>query len=419
MRGQLPLLLSILLTCSAWAVDPYQTRPAGMKPVCDDSYVEIKNPPPVRDQGVYGLCYAHSSLLLLEHLRCSRSASPASCYQNAGSVLHLARFNTNNGERIVAGGYPGNVLENFRYNGAKLANESCAPYERWSDLAKISPPSDDSGEYDYFHSMWQKLRANSSDDNKLCLALELKDAGFDQNLQELITVINKVNEMSWKELRYKLLVPQSCFDQSIKYPDYDIRPYPSKGSDKKDFKSIRDQVFRSLSKGYPLEASFCAVKDANGVCGYHSATIIGQRHVCDLGQCRLQFRIQNSYGESWQKYNDNGWVDAENLSELMSDPSMGLITIMPKGESLDLNASSPFYRNSPVSSHTPRSQHSSGESCWAVNTSEIKTHPVPAPSASAKPAEEERRKNVLFICKKDGQTLFTDSPTPDMDCRER
>lgn len=140
MRGLLSLmLLSTLSLSSVLAVDPYQTKPAGMKPICDNSYVEIKNLPPLRDQGVYGLCYAHSSLLLLEHLRCSRSSSPSTCYKNAGSVLHLARFNTQNGQRIVAGGYPGNVLENFRYNGGKLASESCAPYEKWSDLAKLSP----------------------------------------------------------------------------------------------------------------------------------------------------------------------------------------------------------------------------------------------------------------------------------------
>lgn len=421
------MLLNLLTLSAAFAVDPYQTKPAGMKPVCDSSYVEIQHLPPLRDQGVYGLCYAHSSLLLLEHLRCSQSASPANCYKNAGSVLHLSRFNTQKGQRIVSGGYPGNVLENFRYNGANLATESCAPYEKWNDLAKISPPTDDSGEHDYFYSMWHKLRADSSDDNKLCQALELKDAGFNQNLEELISIINRANEMSWKELRYKILVPESCFHESIKYPDYEILPYPQRGIDKKDFKSIRDQVYRSLSKGYPLEASFCAVKDSNGVCGYHSATIVGQRHVCDLGQCRLQFRIQNSYGESWQKYNDNGWVDAENLSQLMADPSMGLITILPKGESLDKNLSAPFYRNSPVSPQTPRSQDSSGESCWSVNSSGIESyqnsHPPSAPkldnSSLTRPVDEESKKNVLYICKKDGQTLFTDSPTPDMDCRER
>lgn len=433
MRGLLSLmLLSTLSLSSVLAVDPYQTKPAGMKPICDNSYVEIKNLPPLRDQGVYGLCYAHSSLLLLEHLRCSRSSSPSTCYKNAGSVLHLARFNTQNGQRIVAGGYPGNVLENFRYNGGKLASESCAPYEKWSDLAKLSPPKDDSGEYDYFYSMWQKLRENSSYDNKLCLANELKDAGFNQNIQELISVIDKVNEMSWKELRYKILVPESCLNQSMKYPDYEILPYPRKGTDKKDFKSIRDQIYRSLSKGYPLEASFCAVKDSSGVCGYHSATIVGQRHVCDLSQCRLQFRIQNSYGESWQKYNDNGWVDGENLTKLMADPSMGITTIIPKGETLNQNLNAPFYRNSPVGLGTQRSNHSSGKSCWSVSPSDIEysqestLSPVTTfdnsfikPFPEKKNEEKEVKKNVLYICKKDGQTLFTDLPTPDMNCRVR
>lgn len=423
------LLLNTLILSSAFAVNPYQLKPAGMKPVCDKSYVEIQNLPPLRDQGVYGLCYAHSTLMLLEHLRCSQSSSSSSCYKNAGSVLHLARFNTNKGQRIVAGGFPGNVLEHFRYNGRDLATESCAPYEKWLDLGKTSPPADASGEHDYFYSMWNKLRENSSHENKLCLANELKDAGFNQNIQELMSVIDKVNELSWKELRYKILVPESCFNESIKYPDYDILPYPRRGTDKKDFKGLRDQIYRSLSKGYPLEASFCAETDSNGNCGYHSATIVGQRHVCDLNECRLQFRIQNSYGESWQRHNDNGWVDGENLTKLMADSSMGVTTILPKGESLNQNLTAPFYTNSPVGPGTPRSQHSSGESCWSVNTSAIENYqeptplPLPVPkfdnSSLKKPEKEETKKNVLYICKKDGQTIFTDSPTPDMTCRER
>ncbi len=421
------ILFNTLILSAAFAVNPYQLRPAGMKPVCDKSYLEIQNLPPLRDQGVYGFCYAHSTLMLLEHLRCSQSSYPSSCYKNAGSVLHLARFNTNKGQRIVAGGFPGNVLEHFRYNGRDLATESCAPYEKWRDLAKTSPPSDASGEHDYFYSMWNKLRENSSYDNKLCLANELKDAGFNQNIQELMSVIDKVNEISWKELRYKILVPETCLDQSIKYPDYDILPYPQRGTDKKDFKGLRDQIYRSLSQGHPLEASFCAETDSNGNCGYHSATIVGQRHVCDLSECRLQFRIQNSYGESWQRHNDNGWVDGENLTKLMADSGMGVTTILPKGESLNQNLTAPFYTNSPVGPGTSRSQHSSGESCWSVNTSAIENYQEPIPSSVPKfdnsslkkPEEEETKKTVLYICKKDGQTLFTDSPTPDMDCRER
>lgn len=84
-------LLLAFISTSVFAFNPYQIKPAGYSPACD-SKIEVPNLPPVRDQGRYGTCYAHSSVLLIEHLRCSGKPDPQACYANKGSVLHLAAF---------------------------------------------------------------------------------------------------------------------------------------------------------------------------------------------------------------------------------------------------------------------------------------------------------------------------------------
>jgi hypothetical protein len=429
MRGaKLLTILSSLFLAQAFAVDPYKLKPQGMKPICDKSYVEVGNLPPVMDQGQYGLCYAHSSLLLLEHLRCSKSPNPSSCYSHKGSVLHLARFNSTYEDTIPIGGDPGSVLSTFHYKGRKLATSACAPYEKWKELDNkhkdeiktLVVPRDGSGEYDFFYYLWTQLKKDSSYDARLCWANEIMDTGLNQNVQDLMAVLDKSNEMSWQELRYKILVPKSCLEKTINYPDYQLTSYPRNSRDKKDFKSIRDQIYRSLSKGYPVEASFCAQTNSNGECGYHSASIVGQRHVCDRSNCKLQFRIQNSYGQSWQRYNDNGWVDGENLTKLMADRSMGLTIITPKGEALDNGQVSPFYTSSPVDRKARSATHSSGESCWKVDPASVQNNPNALPEqdeAIVKPSRP-RIPGKIYHCKKDGKNIFTDNPSPDMKCKD-
>ncbi len=415
----------------------YVTKSNGMIPVCDRSYLELKNLPPVLDQGSKGLCYAHSSLLLLDYLRCSKTSSPTSCYQDKGSVLHLARFDQAMGQEIEIGGIPGNVLSNFRYHKSKLAKEECAPYSKWfelddlrrEELNKLNLPSKLEGDRDYFMYLSSRLEGNVSYEDKTCFADEILGTGIKLNTEEIMNILNKSKEMSWKELRYKILVPESCLKNTISYPDYKIITYP-RGKQKRDFKGIRDHVYRSLMKGYPVEASFCAEKDSDGICGYHSSTIVGQRQICNQQDCRLQFRLQNSYGKSWQEYNDNGWIDAENLSSLIADHSMTLNTILPDHESLDMALATPLYSNSPVSRNSNQVSLSNkgkedlfgNESCWDISSGSYtqvqpERNPINSVPTPLKPTEP--GKKVIYVCKGEGKTVFSDSPQPGMECKVR
>ncbi|MFP5491364.1 MAG: hypothetical protein ACLGG0_07675 [Bacteriovoracia bacterium] len=435
MRYVLFFIIS-LVSWKTFAVDPYKLKPIGMLGVCDDSYVELKNLPPVRDQGNYGLCYAHSSVMLIEYHRCSKSANPSNCYRDAGSVLHLARFNSYYENSIQIGGHPGSVLNNFRHNGRKLSRESCAAYTQWQEveddfkakLGNASIPVTETSENDIFYRLWAQLRKHTGYEARECWAQELINAGLDQNLADVMNVLNKVKDLTWQELRFQLLVPKQCLQNQILYPDFDLVKLESTTQKKRSFKEFRDQVFRSLKAGAPLEASFCSSLNGQGKCNYHSATIIGQRHVCNRNDCELQFRIQNSYGKRWQENYDDGWVNAENLANLMAESSLGVMSLLPKGAKLNNALTSPYYVDSPISSSASKVPvpGNSNEQCWKLAAGTVPTPAIdkpidspPTPSgggSSFKPGTY--KPGTVFRCKdSSGKTIFTDSPPSDMSCK--
>lgn len=388
-------ILLLFFTFSAFAVDAYKIKPGGYSAICDNSHVVVSNLPPVRDQGSYGLCYAHSGILLLDHLRCSTSPSPDACYAEPGSVLHLAKFQSSE-TKIEVGGHTGQVLTNF-LGTKKLATEKCAEYDDWKNLdqhyqeerRQLPVSQRDLPEMDYFYYISKRLKQNAGKEELSCWAREIVDAGVNQNISDVMAVLEKGRNMNWKELRYHILVPKSCLAKTLSYPDYTVHSYPSY-SEQKSFKGFRDFIFRALSLGVPVEASFKAEEN-----GYHSSTITGQRHVCDKSKCELQYRIQNSYGKSWQEYNDDGWVNAENLVNLMGEYSLGVMAILPKGKSLNQKISSPYYVSSPLN---PKYSFSSSEQCWKEGKS------VPA---------------GVWTCTRNGETSFSSNPIPGWFCKHQ
>lgn len=435
------LLLLMMITKVFAGVDPYKKKGTNQTPVCDNTYVELDNLPPVRDQGRYGTCYAHAAVNLLDYHRCAKSPSPVSCYQDKGSVLHLARFyKTESEDEIVIGGDAGTILARFQ-GSRKVAKESCATYEDWKkldglhrqEIGKLNAPSSERSEIDYFYFISNKINKGATYSEMTCFAQEIVDAGVQSNVNDILSILLKAKGSTWQELRYKILVPESCKNDQITYPDYKTVKYPNY-NDNPTFAGFRNHIYHSLKAGAPVEASFCSSSNADGSCNYHSAVIVGQRHVCSLSKCELQFRIHNSYGKRWQEYNDNGWVNAENLSNLMMDKSYGLgvMTLLPKGQTLNKSTSAPYYENAP-SGMSMTSLNAQGkeslnpsEKCYQANGSsyqhveEEPEYPVAPskPSTVIYSAPSIPGGSKTYVCKKAGQNnMYTDKPQAGWDCK--
>lgn len=432
------ILLNLLIISPVFAVNPYELR-SGQDPVCDDSYVELKNLPPVRAQGLHGLCYAFSALNLLEYLRCSGAAYPQGCYSQKGSSLHLSRFNNTYLNQIKIGGDAGQILAVFQ-NERKLARESCTNYESWSklnktyeeQLKKLGKTDAESDERDAFYFLTSQLNSNKDETTLSCLAKDILQSGMQSNIQDVVNVL-KQSDNDWRALRYKLLVPQTCFQNMLSYPEYSIHVYPSR-KQTRNSQDAKNHVYQSLKAGVPIEANFCAQIQANGKCGGHSLIVVGQRNICNTQKCTLQFRVQNSYGQRWQELNDNGWVEADNFIKHIDMHNGTLTTVLPKDKNVDSTLVSPQFLNFPmknaikVALSSKQEALNSDDKCW-VNVDHYETKPkvAPLPNPVEKPTStptpptkvDEVPVKRFYICKDNGTSIFTDTPKPGMICEEK
>jgi hypothetical protein len=50
--------------------------------------------------------------------------------------------------------------------------------------------------------------------------------------------------------------------------------------------------------------------------------ISGYKKVCNGSDCKDIFKVHNSWGEEWQKLNNDGWLDADQIvNNTMKTPS--------------------------------------------------------------------------------------------------
>lgn len=319
------LILLTLITLPALAYyNPYETR-GNRVPICDDTYLELTNLPPIREQGSIGICYSFSSLLLLEHLKCSKTEDPEKCYQsNRGSAVDLTKFMKGKSKNLISiGGDPQYVLRNFAENRS-LVNDACTYFDKWARLPYSS------GYEDFFHVLKEDLKSN----NQAAIACHAQDMASQNmgNVNQLLSLMETSRELSVEKLRSQFLYNKSCQEPNITFPAYDMHRYPEYGGS-----ATRAGIFKfikaNLEKQSPVEISFCAEKDDQGQCYYHSTTVVGMRNICDQTGCNVQYRIQNSYGKSWQDNHDDGWVNADLISQSVIDtPQISLTSISPKGQ---------------------------------------------------------------------------------------
>lgn len=331
----------------------------GMDPVPRDlladksTVIEVGSMPRVRSQDTFGICYSFVAATLLDQANCvtkgveSCSSVPDS---EKNSPLDMARYGSflsahsglDSTDRFSYMGInEGGSVAVALYNALEVnatVKESCAPFDHV--VAKAQSPLE---VQKLEQAMWKKFRdsyesyqkkikecANCGLEYATAKAQELRE---NYNLKTTNKdILQAFAQDTYGKFLDRLLIPEECWESENNLTakgKWEVKEYPQKGK-KSDYASTISQIKELLTKRRPVSVGFCAqekvsvksiaecgsIKDGSGnISGANHAVIIkGYRKVCrSANDCYEALQIQNSWGESWQTANSDGWVDAKTL----------------------------------------------------------------------------------------------------------
>lgn len=156
-----------------------------------------------------------------------------------------------------------------------------------------------------------------TDGEKKCLEIYLRQS---LPLEASETqVISSLHRAVLSEFLYEILIPKKCTgDNYLKIPKFKTTSFPLIG-ESVNYEIIMQKMESVLTSGHLINLNFCPrfkyiEKYGREVCQGHAVVISGMKEVCTKDKkCKTMMKIQNSYGKSWQKYNNDGWVLAKPL----------------------------------------------------------------------------------------------------------
>lgn len=327
-------------------------NPFGFKYIVDSSTVaQVTNMPKVRSQDSFGICYAFAASTLYDEARCVQK-SIADCASapddQKASPLDMSRFSQIlpdevdssdrfNYEGLSEGGSAALAL----YNALKMepAKESCAPFDQIVSKAKSPKEAQDLeiAMWKRFKDSYEAYKKKSKD----CVACGLEYAtAQSQELKDKFNlkasntdILEAFAQDSYSKFLDRLLIPVDCWDpkNNLFISGWNLKIHPEQGQ-KSDYNKMIGEIKKALTKKRPLAIGFCtqepltvksmkACSESKNSLGQvtgagHEVVIKGYRRICkvdDKSKCYDAVQVQNSWGQSWQNANDDGWVDAKEL----------------------------------------------------------------------------------------------------------
>ncbi len=333
-------------------------------------YIDERKRPRSYSQDAFGNCYAVSTAYVLDATNC-RTQGDKDCRklgdQFSFSRFDIARFGNSLASRpeyrdfypgISEGGSPKAILHNIVKMRGNVASQKCSAIEKiltnFSDKESMQKAQ---------ARKWLKLKnayETFQDQKKKCESCALnfastamEDISKDFNIQkDNAEVLKLFGEKTYDIFLDKLFVPEECSGpkNSVRLEDADkleIGAFPPDTLKNSNFDDSINAIKNALSKSYPvLVSNVCLGENFNieatqkqalalkkqaiegrsasmrsgeknqGFCpDAHSVVISGYRKICKKHatpeDCRHSLKIENSWGEEWQKSNNDGWVDAQ------------------------------------------------------------------------------------------------------------
>lgn len=293
------------------------------------SKIEIANMPAYKTQDDIGDCKAFSLATLLQHYTCQKWKSDIPDCKNPPADSAISYFGlmvyTN---RSVNEDYTfqpnqkkgvgmDEIINNLSNSGVQLILENCKPFENlvrsFSSIGAAGLVKRDEF-FNYLKSAFERLKSTNE--------INVKDC------RQEVATLNTYVDLKFNEATFKKALTKSNFDQFLYVlffsecrrevfpPGFSAAAYPL-DSMNVDFTGVKNQVLKGLKYGKPvLCTSICVSQSQGNECEMgHSLVISGYKKVKNADITKDVFKIHNSWGEEWQKKNNDGWVDADALAQ--------------------------------------------------------------------------------------------------------
>lgn len=323
--------------------------------------------PPNTTQDGFGNCFASAGATYLDILNCKANRAKDDKFdcgkldpKDSFSRLATGKFGRYMPKAADETKYPGiyakeggrnatNILVNVINDGLSAPSQDCASIEK--SLVNFQDTKS------YLHASEELFRRLELRYNiKKCPSCAVSLAGEDQKSEkeDLIyfssslkvsqdEILKAFANETYGEFLEQLLIPNCNHpNKRVMYDgpkNIEIVSFPGKVGFKEDkYKTIADEIVKTLKTQTPLILNnICADEPYDTAKGctnagtnearLHTLIITGYRHICTTDKkpiCRDSVRVLNSYGESWQKDNSDGWVDAQALIDRTGYPEKTL-----------------------------------------------------------------------------------------------
>ncbi|MGR5945209.1 hypothetical protein [Enterobacter sp. C4G1] len=353
--------------------------------VSEHDRVEITNLPKIPGQGAIGICYAYVSAVMLTAENCRALHEDCTQYKpdQIFSPFSLVKFMdysdddnaeqkavTSQKNKIQAdeGGNAATIMQVVALDTGTGGSLSCAAKE------KVMPDFTDDAATMREYEMWQNVR-------KIYVLLNPKARKVDLNCPDCIEAFLKAHQADFLQLKAifpllpddkrkqvqlltestyhlflgKLVVPKACYrlSASVLFENMGkvkMSIYPESVEDKKDGQTTQHTpptgnyadsmtIIKSvLNGGRPVALEgICMDKKIKGKScnNAHAVVISGFKTVCDKNNhCLDVLKVVNSWGDAWQKENNDGWLEAKPLldSTLYQTATLSWFTDLPKNK---------------------------------------------------------------------------------------
>lgn len=316
-------ILTLILFCTSFnlkAEYPYE--------VLGSSYVDkegtvtlIKEVTPTKAQDGVGICYGFSSTSLLESYRCRELKLDCSNTNEFLSTLDVTSNALPEKKALQVIGNAYYVLSNIEKGKNNIARESCVQFSTLLHKKFFYADSEKWG-WEYLLNAWRDYKEKKDAKNKSvdcvsCVAQKIKNkmVGLKTSVEQ---IANALESASSEEFLSKAVIPFECLEENrlAQIPRYVTKRFPDSATlPNTEFKNT---ITRILKAEIPLEIGICTKLEDPTKCEYgqgHSVTLFGIKEVCKKDQCKTVVKVKNSWGESWQKSHNDGWVDLDALVE--------------------------------------------------------------------------------------------------------